>query len=260
MAKITPARSPRPASLELPFRVSQDWLTAQLKATGMRIAASHKLSFSLDEVPQPLREQALMIEERRRTLGETAALEPVVDHLDQDDPLANLPAVLTSWSHALDALEAEAADRRKLQATQEALEQESSAAFHSAMEQWVAEHGSRRLKLAIGRGYRIAGAYARERAATEFPGFMVDVTDDAAWSNRANPSEEALDKESEALARVKALGIDLQVKIVWLTEPPKDFWADHSGFQPAEAIAVRRYLGRYDLVTLVRQQITELPF
>jgi hypothetical protein len=115
----------------------------------------------------------------------------------------------------------------------------------------VREHGSRRLKLSVERRYKSTGTYVRERANQEFPGFLADVSADAKWKARNNPSEDALELEQTTLERVKGLDLDLDVEIVWLTDPPADYWEEHAAFNESEAVTVRGYLGRYDLVQLV---------
>lgn len=99
---------------------------------------------------------------------------------------------------------------------------------------WVAAHGSEFLRKACGAGYDCQRKYVAERAATEFPGYVVDWNDKAAWRDRSCPSESALD---EAL-RTGGL-------VVWLTVSGVE---DDYDFEAREAVVVREYLGKYDLI------------
>ncbi len=116
---------------------------------------------------------------------------------------------------------------------------------------WIAAHGSAHLKRCIAAGYNCKRLYVVERAALEAPGFTVDFDDKAAWKDRACPTPAALDAEDAA----RALGLGEPI-IVWLTEPPSARVPDPEGydfeeFDPCEAVVVRSYLGRYDLVQIV---------
>jgi len=106
---------------------------------------------------------------------------------------------------------------------------------------WITAHGSDYLKDAVNLGYNCQRQYVTERAALEFPYFRADFDDRYNWKERACPSP-------EALAEVKALvaaGHDAQV--VWLTDDGADR-EDWEEFEPCEAVVIRNYLGKYDLV------------
>lgn len=118
-------------------------------------------------------------------------------------------------------------------------------------QQWIAAHGSAHLQRCIEAGYNCKRLYVVERAALEAPGFTVDFDDKAAWKDRSCPTPAALDAEDAA----RALGLG-EPLIVWLTEPPSARVPDPEGydfeeFDPCEAVVLRNYLGRYDLVQIV---------
>lgn len=96
---------------------------------------------------------------------------------------------------------------------------------------WALEHGSSRLKKCVAGDYDCQRLYVTERAALEFPGFVVDFDDKAEWKVRSGPSEAALD---EAM-RVGG-------EVVWMTRHPDD-----EDEQEGEAVVIR-FLGKYDLV------------
>lgn len=105
-------------------------------------------------------------------------------------------------------------------------------------EAWIAAHGSDYLKRAIAAGYNCQRRYVIERAAIEHPGAVVDCQDAAEWKSRSCPSEAALDLAE----RVKG-------QVVWLTQPPMAH-KDESDefFEACEAVAVRGFLGKHDVV------------
>jgi hypothetical protein len=120
------------------------------------------------------------------------------------------------------------------------------------MRDWVAKHGSRRLKLAIEGGYRTYTSYALERSQQELPGFWVDTAEDCEWGERVDPTEEALVLEDETRQRLQEIDPQLRARIVWLTETPRALDAkmeEHDfEFESQEAILIEEYLGRYLLV------------
>lgn len=114
---------------------------------------------------------------------------------------------------------------------------------------WVAAHGSTRLRKALAGGYPCQRLYVVERAEQELPGYTVDFRDVAAWEERANPTESALDEAD----RVKAAGLDISEAVVrWLTVSPSNLGEDDGyedeWFEPTEAVVVRGYLGKYDAI------------
>lgn len=115
---------------------------------------------------------------------------------------------------------------------------------------WIEAHGSDQLRRGYSREHTCTRLYVIERAAMEAPDFTVDFYDGAEWKDRSCPSVVALN-EAEAAEKLN-IG---DVQIVWLTEPAKNI--KHTGdeygyydnpFQACEAVVIRRYLGKYDLV------------
>ena len=109
---------------------------------------------------------------------------------------------------------------------------------------WALAHGSSRLRKCIEMEYDSQRLYVFERAAFERPGYVVDFDDKAAWKARSGPSEAALDEA----ARVGG-------EVVWLTRLPLDDGAPEDyqeGWEDErEAVVIRHYLGRYDLIKIV---------
>lgn len=109
---------------------------------------------------------------------------------------------------------------------------------------WCKAHGSNHLRTAVENGYDCARLYATERAAVEHPGFTLDFDNAAEWKSRSCPSPEAL-----------SIALGVEGEVVWLTAPAKNeepsaedygYWADE--YEPCEAVVIRNFLGKYDLV------------
>jgi len=115
---------------------------------------------------------------------------------------------------------------------------------------WIDAHGSAHLKRAAAEGYDCRRLYVLERAAIEAPELIVDFYNGAEWRERACPTVAALDALEEA--RVLELGEPL---IVWLTSGPRpskvEEYDEPVEFEPCEALVLRGYLGRYDLVKII---------
>jgi hypothetical protein len=106
---------------------------------------------------------------------------------------------------------------------------------------WALAHGSARLRKCVEQGYDCQRLYVVERAAMEYPGYVVDFDDAAEWRARSGPSEAALDEA----ARVGG-------EVVWLTRVPYDDGAPEEYLAAwegeVEAVVIHDYLGRYDLI------------
>jgi hypothetical protein len=121
---------------------------------------------------------------------------------------------------------------------------------------WVTAHGSAHLKRAVGEGYDCQRLYVLERAAIEAPGFVVDFYGGAEWKERSCPSELALD----ACDAARELAPDRVNRgepfVAWLTSAPRpvkveEEYGYEEPFTPCEAVVLRDYLGKYDLVRVV---------
>lgn len=110
---------------------------------------------------------------------------------------------------------------------------------------WIDQHGSPRLRKCIAEGYNCQRLYVIERASIEAVGYTVDYFDHADWERRSGPSETALDE----LIAVREHGIG-EPKIVWLTSDARDTKStdEDDEFESCEAVIIRGYLGKYDLV------------
>lgn len=108
---------------------------------------------------------------------------------------------------------------------------------------WIADHGSDYLRRAHSAGYDCQRLYVTERAANDAPGFVVDFADQARWKSRACPSVAALD----LLDRATGYNVG-QCEIVWLMAGPADATDTWDEPQEREAVVIRGYLGKYDLV------------
>jgi len=130
---------------------------------------------------------------------------------------------------------------RKLFEAQQEAENAQKHAAQGAKEadrlSWIAEHGSAFLKKAVGAGYDCQRRYVGERAAIEHPTAIVDFDDNGEWKSRSCPSEEALD-----------LALKLGGEVVWLTRLSHGKDDDGWDFDPCQAVVVRKYLGKYDVI------------
>lgn len=143
-----------------------------------------------------------------------------------------LLAAHSATKQRVEAQRAERTEQRRLEVIAEA---EEAARRDAEKAAWIAEHGSEYLRKAHGAGYDCQRLYVKERGTAEFPDYVIDFENRADWHSRACPSEKAL---TEALA--------VGGTVVWLTRPP---FADDEGYWEAgEAVVVREYLGKYDLI------------
>lgn len=134
--------------------------------------------------------------------------------------------------------EAEVDDKRKaaeLRAQNEAEEERKKEAREREQQEWIEQYGSPRLRKAVAASYNCQRLYVTERAAVEYPSFIVDFDDEADWKERRGPSEVALDLAAQYE----------KASVVWLTHPV--CWPDEE-WQPREAVVLRGFLGKYDLV------------
>jgi hypothetical protein len=140
-------------------------------------------------------------------------------------------------------------ERESIKAEKEAQEAEK-AAREEERRSWILANGSDYLKDCLELGIKANREYVVERAALEFPGYTVDYTDNAKWEVKFSPSPEAISE----LKKVRKLGADAE--IIWLTREAKERNEDedeydYEPFEPCEAVLVRKYLGKYDLVKTI---------
>lgn len=192
----------------------------------------------------------------------TADYEECVQLLESDEELAYKRASeagIANWApdnlRTISAMVASAneARRRALAEADRARREADKARREADKASWIEAHGSDHLKEAFSRGYDSQRQYVIERAAADAPGWVVDFNGSAVWNDRSFPSVEALRVEDEADALADRLGdTGAATGVVWLTAPPSaSHDDDEMFFEQCEAVVVRRYLGRYDLVRMV---------
>lgn len=117
---------------------------------------------------------------------------------------------------------------------------EEAERYEDCRTRWISRHGSARLKRAAERGYKHDGIYRDERLAVELPDFVGSLGRKPEIRELINPSGEALEVESEVLARAEGLGIsDQQVRLVFAQPGVDSDWAD------GEFVQIEDYLGRH---------------
>ena len=139
-----------------------------------------------------------------------------------------------------------AAEIARLEATEKA----EKAQRKQEKTDWITAHGSDYLRRATALDYDCQRQYVTERAGLELPGFVVDFDNRADWKSRACPSEEALAEVETMITQ------GYEAKCVWLTSAPhetvtcEDGWCEDE-FEPCEAVIIRGYLDKYDLVKVL---------
>lgn len=161
---------------------------------------------------------------------------------------AKLPERIVEWEKKQAEEAAERTKRETAKATEEAAQKAEKEARETERQDWIAEHGSDYLQRAVKLGYNCQRQYVSERATLELPGYELDFDDRAHWNSRSCPSPEALNE----VERLIEAGHNAEV--VWLTVPVTTT-EDEDGypepFDPCEAIVVREYLSKYDLVKML---------
>jgi hypothetical protein len=134
--------------------------------------------------------------------------------------------------------QAQAQDERAEELRQAKIEAEKQHK-REEMAEWIERHGDEQLKLAHANNYKCHRLYVSQRAALEYPGFILDFDDKSTWKERVGPSLTALKKLGEYPGT--------NATIVWLTGMGDDD-EEICEFECSEAIAIRQYLGKYDLL------------
>jgi hypothetical protein len=128
------------------------------------------------------------------------------------------------------------------------------AIYAAERETWISEHGSDRLHKAAARGYRHDGIYRDERLAEELPDFIAWIGKNAQVREVVNPTAAALEMEEEALASVSGLGLELPVRIVWVST------GLDADLRDGEYIRIDGYLGRHTVYRSVKPRDDDIPF
>ncbi len=176
------------------------------------------------------------------------ALHIIRSMIAQGTPLAEQAKAIRARLEAERAAAREA--EQQAEAARQAEQQRQAAEFDAERRRWAAAHGSDHLRRAVEAGYSCTAMYLRERAAQEYPGFVVDAAGRAEWRSRSCPSPKALDLVDE----VRALHGEhiTSASVIWLTRWPCNT-ADPDeptyDYEPCEAVVVRdRRYREYDLV------------
>ena len=138
------------------------------------------------------------------------------------------------------------------QAARDAARETEKAFREQEKTEWIKNHGSQYLKDCLELDVKANLEYVVERAELEYPGYTVDYAETAEWDEKFSPSPEALSE----LKKIRATGAE--AKIVWLTSPAQVRKAEpeYDGYgcrldeeyEPCEAVVIRNYLDKYDLV------------
>jgi hypothetical protein len=122
----------------------------------------------------------------------------------------------------------------------EQAEREEAQRYEKCRANWITKHGSQRLQRAAARGYRHDGIYRDERLRLELPDFMGSLGRKPTIRELVNPSERALEVESQVLARAEALGIpEDKVRLLFVQPGQDSDWID------GEFVQIEDYLGRH---------------
>lgn len=268
----------RRVNVTVKYRLSDEYIQQVVVGTGQAPEETQSITGHLDELPEDLRGRlidsyrgaAILLQADRARVTYWSdgkyvdaklpvAAEPfgriedaVAWYLDAYQPAYTEArnGELAAERLRREKLAAEDEERRRFREQARAREREREQRWQEEMQSWIDQHGSDRLRLAHERGYQVRGLYVRERAEVEFPGYTPDLDDRAEWEERVAPTEEALALETQAIDLAKANGLPGErASIVWLTKPPRDL--ESLDFRPCEAVVIRGYLGRYDLVKIV---------
>lgn len=122
----------------------------------------------------------------------------------------------------------------------EQAKREAAERYEQCRANWIAKHGSQRLKRAAARDYRHDGIYRDERLEVELTDFIGWLGRKPAIRELVNPSERALELEAQALARAEALGVpEDKVRLVFAQPGQDSDWGD------GEFVQIEGYLGRH---------------
>ena len=122
-----------------------------------------------------------------------------------------------------------------------AAEEAAQEAWDTDKATWIEAHGSDRLKKAYFADHPHNRAYVQERATAALGrGWTVDTKDTYEWDRRACPSERALGLEKTLKDR------GFKAQIVWVKSDGTE--RDDDAFEPFEAVVVREFLSRYDVI------------
>lgn len=136
----------------------------------------------------------------------------------------------------------EAAEKAEIAEKAEKAEKEREKA---EIDEWIGKYGSEELRHAVETGGNYQRRYVFERTTKELPGFQVDYENLAYWKRQKYPSRRAREQAESLMDQ------GYGVSIVWLIHPTNKSY----NFRSCEAIVVRDYLGKYDLLKEVQIRI-----
>ena len=249
MVEAGPEGAARAVEHSYVYVVSEEFIQERIELDGVELPDRWSISFSLSNLPDPgTRARALAL----RGLYEDIGFEPELES-PTDDPIEFLDYLEEWLAGEQERISYEEDQQRQAERGRERDAEE----FDQAMDLWIEEHGSYRLKTARSKRYKITSSYARDRGRKELPGFWIDTAGAAVYRERVDPSEEALRVEIGVEKHLSREGLDLPTRIVWLVEPPSglaevyedsdlDDFLENEGFPQQETILVSGYLGRYE--------------
>lgn len=247
MANAGPQGNARILEHHYRYEVSDEWIQERIDEDGIEPPKVWNITFELRELPD--------IETRRKAQRLRNVWESIPGrmelHAPTDDPALFLELV-EHWVllKAEDARDAEVAELKERES--KLTEQEM---FEAGMEQWISDHGSKRLKLARAGNYKVVSTYAKERGRADLPGCWIDTAERAEFRERVDPSMEALQVESTMREWLEFHELDLETRIIWLVGPPSSM-VEHleaveedyfllNDFRQQEALLIPGFLGRY---------------
>lgn len=130
------------------------------------------------------------------------------------------------------------ADAKAQADAEDAAKARAKAYWEAEKQAWVEAHGSDHLKAGFAAGYDMPRTYREERALLELGRDYALVTEYQEFKDREDPSPEALAET------VRLSNLGYQAGVMWVEE-------DDRGLS-YEAVVVSDYLGRYDMVKIVR--------
>lgn len=244
-----------PVEVEFRGTLSTEYVDEMIDQTGVRPPTEFEITFKLDEIDSP--------DHRRRLRLARVRYEEVRPFPELTKPAEDPGEFLEAIEPWLDQIEAEKAEQEAREGLEGEEADAAEALFQAEKKDWVAEHGSERLRLATEGNYRTNTSYALERSKLEMPGFWLDSAKDCEWGERADPTEEALLLEKSAREQLEGTDPSLTVRIVWLIETPRalSHKMEEEGleFEAQEALIVEQYLGRYLLVMPLEADLQRDP-
>ncbi|MEQ6359441.1 hypothetical protein V7D15_06990 [Thermoanaerobacter thermohydrosulfuricus] len=140
-------------------------------------------------------------------------------------------------------------EKEKLQKKilEEQIEKEKKEKELKEKKEWIEKYGSEYLRKAFSARFDCQRLYVQERAAKEFPDFILDFDNQVEWKERSCPSVEALNE----MLDLREKGYN--AKVVWLTWIPADLVGEDEDcyeFEEKEAVVIENYLGKYTLIKL----------